>query len=559
MALKHLTISPIARTIFRETNPRKLRAAGIEPVKLKTDFDPFASYKIAKVRGGTIWWCHTTPVENISYAGHFKDLPEGYVYADAIIFDDSKELHCCTVGDLDPRDIGNYTKSEKAPQEFVPPAHKIALLESDIISRAKRLKKQPEPSVLLDSYTGERVYLQWCVDHQIIPEYFEYAWQSAWRLEYPNIELDDQILEALHLVKYNGRYYKIDSEYMKRAYSLQKLSYNHPLRRYVGISYSELKAVLEELPQEILEGKNLYEERGLYAITNAPASFEGKSFHYFIVGRSCLANELATSYSPELFRALLAQGVDTFVFAKNGDMFIETSWAFKELGLSAPLHALDMWGRDIILLQKDYPNGIYQPLTREIRRKYQDVKGYMGYKTCGEDGKTSITVYDTTVPLIERERRADRIARLGIAPYIRELDISKWNDSQIQNYVEARRKEEAGEFVRYTRESPEIVTLLKHVDPQTDNFAEPQWIASALNCGCNLGWDTLCAETSMAGIGMEVCGYLFMDKGCTRLEDAVCHSPFMHDSKIRTFLFGITDAFLKLGSAKLQQIALSRV
>ena len=559
MALKHLTISPITRTIFRETNTRKLRATGIKPVKLKTDFDPFASYKIAKVRGGTIWWCYITPVEHISYAGHFKDLPQGYVYADAIIFDASKAFHCCTVGDVDPRDIDNYTKSEETPQEFVSPSYKIAVLESDIISRAKRLKDPPEPSVLLDTYTGEAVYLQWCVEHQIEPEYFEYAWQPAWRLEYPNIELDDRLLQELHLIKYNGKYYKIESEYLKRAQSLQQLPHNHPLHRYVGISYSELKEIVKEIPREILEQNNLTEERGLYAVNNAPASFEGKRFHYFIVGCDCLDNELAIRYSPELFRALLALGEDTFVFTKSGVMHINKSWVFKDLGLSAPLHALDSLCRDVILLQKDYPNGIYQPLTREIKRKYQDVKGYIGYKSCGEYGQTSITVYDTTVPLIEKERKVDRIARLGIAPYIQEIDISKWDDSQIRKYVEARRKEEAGEFVRYTRQSPEIAALLDHADPHKGTFAEIHWIASALNYGCNLSWDTLCEEIAISGIGKEVCGYLFMDKGCTRLEDAICHSSFMYDSKIRKFLFGVSDAFLKIGNEKLQQIALSRV
>ena len=331
------------------------------------------------------------------------------------------------------------------------------------------------------------------------------------------------------------------------------------MHRYVGISYSELKEIVKELPQEILEQNNLTEERGLYAVNNAPASFEGKRFHYFIVGCDCLDNELAIRYSPELFRALLTLGEDTFIFTKSGVMHIAKNWAFKDLGLSVPLHAFDSLRRDIILLQKDYPNGIYQPLTREIKRKYQDVKGYIGYKPCGEDGQTSITVYDTTVPLIEKERRVDRIARLGIAPYIQEIDISKWDDSQIQTYVEARRKEEAGEFVRYTRQSTEIAALLDHADPHRDTFAEIHWLASALNYGCNLSWDTICAEISQAGIGREVCGYLFMDKECTRLEDAVCQSSFMHDSKIRTFLFNITDAFLKLGSAKLQQIALSRV
>lgn len=558
MALKHLTISPIAQTIFREPNSRKLRATGIKPVKLKTDFDPFASYRIANVRGGTIWCCHSTPVEHISYAGHFKDLPQGYVYADAIIFDNSKDFHCCTVGDVDPRDIDNYTKSEEIPHGLVPPSYKIAVLETDIISRAKRLQSPPEPSVLLEAYTGEGVYLQWCVDHQIEPEYFEYAWHSAWRLEYPNIELDDQFLQELHLIKYNGKYYKIGKEYLKRQ-PLQQLPHNHPLYRYVGISYSELKEIIKELPQEILEQNNLSEERGLYAVDNAPASFEGKSFHYFVVGRGCVGTELATRYSPELFRTLLALGKNTFIFAKNGGMYIDKSWDFKDLGLSAPLRAFDALGRDIILLQKDYPNGIYQPLTREIKRKYQDVKGYIGYKSCGEDGQTSITVYDTTEPLIEKERRVDRIARLGIAPYIQEIDISKWDDSQIQTYVEARRKEEAGALVRYARQSPEIAALLHHADPHKDTFAEIHWLASALNYGCNLSWNTLCEEITMSGIGKEVCGYLFMDKGCTRLEDAIYHSSFMHDSKIRRFLFGISDAFLKLGNEKLQQLALSRV
>lgn len=559
MALKHLTISPIIRTIFRKTNPRKLRAAGIEPVKLKTDFDPFASYRIAKVRGGTIWWCHTTPVDNISYAGHFRDLPQGYVYADAIVFDTSKDFHCCTVGDLDPRDIDNYTKSEETPLELVPPSYKIAVLEADIVSRAKRLQEAPEPSVLLEAYTGEAVYLQWCVDHQIEPEYFEYAWQSAWRLEYPGIEFDDQLLQELRLIKHNGKYYKIKSEYLRRAHCLQRLPKDHPLHRYVGISYSELKEIVKELPQEILECNNLIEEGGLYAVNNAPASFEGKRFRYFIVGRDCLDNELEIRYSPELLRALLALGADSFVFTKSGVMYINKSWVFKGLELSVPLHARDSSSREVILLEKDYTNGIYKPLTSAIKRKYQDVKEYIGYKPCGGGGQTTITVYDTTVPLVEKERRADRIARLGIAPYIQEIEISKWEDCQIQAYVEARRKEDAGEFVRYTRQSPEIVALLDHPDPHGNTLAEMNWLASALNCGYNLSWDTLCEEIMMGGIGEKACGYLFMNKECIKLEDAIYHSSFMYDSKIRRFLFGITDAFLKLGNEKLQQIALSRV
>ena len=536
---------------YRQCSVIALRA--YKPIPFNNRFNPFANYRIAKGKDGQYWAEGLAPQINITNTGHFKELPEGYEFAGSIILDDSQPLHCCTVGELDPRDCTNYQLNSDDASYLTPPPFKVAIKSSDIVLHAFKTTQAHTHSIKIGDWRAlkiENLFLSWCKDNGITPEYAIYDHKyTSWRAKYPNIEIDPQTLKKLNFVKIGDRYHHIQELYG----TFFPLPSEHPLHDYSGLDYAQIASayVAANAPADC----RIYLQNGKYGIQEGTAEFEGRKFPFFISFGAC-SDGITLPFSPELLRALLkgrGEGNFTMNFTPYGKIDIRDTDACK-LELPEPLMGRAA-GKEVILLSKDYPNGKWKPVTRQMKAKYVNLTTYRGYKTSGEY-EDRLEVYDSTQPLTPKEKRSDRITRLGLEPYKHEINVSKWSDEELLAYLDCRKQEEAGEYIQITKDDK----LVQGMFPSTlPSFEGLYWVAF-IQPSEQFIWADFKSFLLSAGIAKTACGKIFMRKDCIRIEDAITHCAEMVDgSHIKRFLEGILDLFQRLGVAKLQQLLLGRI
>lgn len=527
-----------------------IRNCGRKPVALCENFTPFVSYRVKKVKAGT-YWIPDDWEESVQYTGHFAKLPKDYVIVKGFVFDAKKTIHCCTVGAKDPRDINNYTE-DSGSDILVSPEYEVAVRKSDIKMRLRITDKTPKHSRMWWSTPlKEKTFLSWCLSKGIEPEckYGE-GNSTMWNLEYPQAEMDDKTLADLSLVKVDGKYWNITEDYGSGFTSLPK---SHPLSTFVGVDYKRMKELVSQ--GNIV---NLRENwgKGKYCLTAGIAKYDGKDFKYRVLTSYRAEGEITIPYSDEVMRGVLkVREGGILSFDGDGDLRINVS-EVAHLHLQTTVMAMDGC-EDVALLGADYPTGRYQPVTRSLQIRYKSLTVYTAYRT---DGKAEqLKVYDTQQKLEIREKKSDRATRLGVAPYLAEIDLSKWSDTVLSDYAKYRKGVDNGEYVVFTKDSEEIAEVLQYIHYRKNDFQGLNWIGPALDMGNDLTWDTLAHNLCIAGIGKCICGKLFVRKDCVAFADALQHCFEMESGSIKDFLTGIVNAFHTIGPDNMQRLGLQQL
>lgn len=535
---------------YRQCTVISLRA--YKPIPINNRFNPFANYRIAKGKDGQYWAEGDCPQITVKNTGHFRELPAGYEFADTIILDDSQPLHCCTVGDTDPRDANTH-QLESNKVYLVPPPFKVAIKSSDIVLHAIKTTQAHTDSIRLEGWKSrnkESIFLQWCKGIGVTPEYCKSNHYITWRVKYPNIEIDPQTLKKLNFVKIGDSYHPIQELYG----TFTQLPPEHPLHKYSGIDYGQIASayVAANAPAD----SRIYLQNGKYCIQEGTAEFEGQKFPFFISFAACSDTDITIPFSQELLRAILkGRGEETYSlhFTPYGKIAIRDTDVCK-LELSEPLMGR-VASKNAVLLSKDYPNGKWKPVTRQMKSKYLNFTTYMGYKTSGEY-EDRLEVYDSTQPLTPKEKRSDRINRLGLEPYKHEISVSQWSDAELLAYFDYRKKEESGEYIQIAKDDKLLLGMFSNTISSFDGL---YWVAFAKDREQFL-WSDFIHLLLSAGIAKIACGKIFMRKDCICIEDAITHYNEMVDgSRIKRFLEGILDLFQKLGTTRLQQLLLGRI
>lgn len=536
----------------RTTASQNARAytRGYKPVALCENFTPFLPYIVKKVKAGT-YWIPDDWEGYVKYTGHFAKLPKDYVIVKGFVFDAEKTLHCCTVGAKDPRDINNYTE-ESDSEILVSPEYEVAVHKSDIKMMLRITDKKPKHSRKWSTPLDEKTFLSWCLSEGIEPEckYVE-GERTMWNLEYPQAEMDDKTLATLRLVKVDGEYWNIKEDFGSGFKSLPK---NHPLSTFVGVDYKRMKELVsQDISHKIV---NLRERWGIYCLNAGIAKYDGKEFKYSLLSGYKSEGDITIRYSDEVLRAVLKvrQG-ETLAFDGDGDLRINDS-EVAYLHLQTSVMAMSGC-KDVVLLGADCQTSRYQPATRSLQMRYQNLIVYTAYRTDGT--AKQLKVYDTQQRLEVREKKSDRVRRLGVEPYLAEIDISKWNDPALSDYAKYRKGVDNGEYVLFTKESEEIAEVLQYTHRRKNDFKGLNWIGSALDRGDEIKWDTLAHNLRIAGIGDCVCGKLFVRKDCVAFADALQHCFEMKSGRIRDFLTGIVNAFHTIGLDKMQRLGLQQI
>ena len=508
---------------------------------------------MAITKAGT-YWLADEPDQCIRDRGHFSELPEGYVFTDGFVYDADEPLQICTVGDKNPRDIANYTKMPD-DGNLQSPAYRVGVCETDIKLRIRVVDSKPEHQCILKWCSAEeKTFLGWCLRAGIQPECKEAGWSTTmWNLEYSGLFPDDRTLEALSLVKVHGQYIHI----LNRILGCVPLGKDHPLHKFIGLDYAEIKALAQKSTDRQLQ--YLYGYFGKYSLAWGTAKFEGEEFTYHLPTHYTGREELILPYSGKAMRAILtARKGQVIQFTGYGELRIPIADVGK-LNLSTPVVAKDWEHNSVVLLPKNYPKGMYQPATRSIQLKFQKLQTYPAYRTTVDGENKPIKVYNSQATYEKRERKQDRIKRLGAESYIGEIDISKWGDTEIESYVKYRNGMQRGEYTVFTKESPEIASVLQYCQTRDNDFVGLNWIGSALDLAYDLDWGKLTHAIRVAGVGGEACGKLFMRSDCVNFADALQHFAEMNPGRIHSFLQGIVAAFAKIGPDRMRTLGLQLI
>ena len=516
-------------------------------------FNPFARYTLWHKNKEALWHVTDAPDITTINAGHFAVLPAGDEFSNVVAVDTEKPLHICTVGDADPRDIRSYGRDPNS-DDAVSPKFTIAIKTEDIALRIHEVRAADDTFIAVeDGGKQENLLLRWFLDNGIVPEHTGAGYmKSRWRIQYPGVKPDSILLKHLGYVMIDGRLKSLNQLLATQAGILDD---GHPLQGFLGINYDTVESAYRQSADGTTE-RIVYALTGdKYAICSGLAKFEGEKFRFNLT--TVPMDFVMCPFDSEVFRKVLRLRGGTAPevwFDFKGQIQLRRS-EIPQLGLERELVA-EQSGREVRLLPKNWAR--WKVVTKEAERKYHLPAIFSAYRTDGGEPEPIRVYYDFgDATLTKKETKKERLARLGMTSYAKEVKTEQWSDFELLQYAECRKEVESGKYTMLTKGSNLVQGVFsQYVDPEYRTLA---WVLCAVP-GSPYGWRELFELLSKAGMGEYTCMTFFLRNDSIRIEDALVHyAELKEGSAIRNYLESILDTYQKLGEEKLKQLLLARV